>query len=229
MQSKMNTSLKMNTTARVAALLPALGLLCCAALSSTSANAQMYKWKDAQGVTHFTDTPPPASATPAKTGVQAGQYGGESSTAGFPYELAQATRNAPVVLYTSGSCSACDQGRAFLVSRGIPFTEKTISNASDKAAYQAVGGKEQVPMLVVNGKHLVPFDSAAWNSALDGAAYPAKNMLPANYRRPAPVAAGPAQPARSSTRGPEKSEAERNATEAADILRKKQQSDGIQF
>eukprot|EP01036_Dinobryon_divergens_P014582 gene14582-19714_t len=42
--------------------LAGLALLACA----STASAQMYKWKDAKGVTHYTDTPPPANAVPLK-------------------------------------------------------------------------------------------------------------------------------------------------------------------
>ncbi|UXI69248.1 DUF4124 domain-containing protein [Tahibacter amnicola] len=37
----------------------ALGLLALGAMSAAQAGDKVYKWKDAAGITHFTDTPPP--------------------------------------------------------------------------------------------------------------------------------------------------------------------------
>lgn len=157
-------------------------------LSAGAASAQMYKWVDANGKTHFTDTPPPASAKPAplKSGSAVGAVSSD-----MPYALATAMRNFPVTLYTTGSCAGCDSGRAYLRARGIPFTEKTVSNPADEERLRAAGGDGNLPLLVVGGAKSTGYQQNAWESMLNVALYPAKKALPSSYQYPAPVAAAP--------------------------------------
>lgn len=157
-------------------------------LSAGAATAQMYKWVDANGKTHFTDTPPPATAKPAaiKSGTTVGAVSSD-----MPYALATAMRNFPVTLYTASSCAGCDAGRSYLRGRGIPYTEKTVSTAADDENLRAAGGDGNVPLLVVGSAKSTGFQQAAWESMLNVALYPAKKVLPSTYQYPAPVAAAP--------------------------------------
>jgi glutaredoxin len=160
-----------------------LALLLCAG----GASAQMYKWVDANGKTHFSDQPPPATAKAAPIKASAGSASGVQ----LPYALAQAARNYPVTLYTTSSCSGCDQGRALLKTRGIPFSEKTVSSAEDEQKLKEAAGSTNLPALVVGSAKSNGFQAAAWNSMLTVALYPESKILPASYQYPAPVAAAP--------------------------------------
>jgi hypothetical protein len=170
-------------TVKAGALL--MALVCLAAAGNAS--AQVYKWKDAKGVTHFSDTPPPPSAAQ----VEVKSYAGGGASVELPYELAQAVKNFPVVFYTTKDCSACDQGRGWLRGRGIPFTEKTVNSADDQAALKRAGGGNQLPLLMVGRSQLTGFEAGAWDGALASASYPAERVLPANYQFPAPTPAAP--------------------------------------
>ncbi|WP_395401873.1 DUF4124 domain-containing protein [Pseudoduganella sp. UC29_106] len=161
----------------------ALFLLLCAA---GVAQAQMYKWKDAKGVTHYTDTPPPASARKAE--VKNFSAGGAGE---LPPELADVARARPVVLYTAANCPGCEQGRALLTTRGIPFRERTIATADDHAALKAAGSDGQLPLLQVGRTKQIGFESQTWDELLTGAGYPTINALPPGYQNPPPVAAAP--------------------------------------
>ena len=160
-------------------------------LAGASTSAQIYKWVDAKGVTHYSDTPP------ASKQAQVKPYGGADAVlVPLPYELARAARTAPVTLYTMPKCSGCDAGRALLKSRGIPFTEKTVTTAADQEKLKEAGSDGQLPLLLVGRSRLVGFQAAEWDGALTNAAYPAKSMLPSRSRHAdavaaAPVAAGP--------------------------------------
>ena len=159
-----------------------VALLLCVA----TANAQLYKWVDAKGVTHYSDTPPPSTRAEVKS------YSGSSAVLiPLPYELARAARTSPVTLYTMAQCAACDDGRKLLKSRGIPFSEKTVTTADDQAKVKEAGSDGQMPLLLVGRTKLLGFQPAAWNTALTNAAYPAKSMLPSRYRHPEAVAAAP--------------------------------------
>ncbi len=164
-----------------------LALLLCAG----SARAQMYKWTDANGKTHFSDQPPPAGAKPSA--VKGSSVG--SASVELPYALATAVRNYPVTLYTTKGCGGCDQGRAYLRGRGIPFSEKTISTAEDQAKLKEMGG-DGLPFFVVGRAKSTGYQQETWASMLNVALYPATKMLPSNYQYPPAAAlAPPAAPA----------------------------------
>ncbi len=152
-----------------------------------SASAQMYKWVDANGKTHFSDQPPPASAKPA----QMKQSSGASSAVALPYALATAARNYPVTLFTSNPCGSCDQGRSFLKARGIPFVEKTVATEADAEKLKEAGGGTGLPFLTVGNAKSAGFQAEAWTSMLNVALYPATKMLPASYQYPSAVSAAP--------------------------------------
>lgn len=171
--------------ARTAALL--LGIA--GTLSFAPAYAQLYKWKDAKGVVHYGDTPPPTRLDV----IQLPTAQGAVQTASLPYELARAARNNPVTLYSAASCGACDAGRALLRARGIPFAEKTIDSAADQQQLRQAGSDGKLPLLLVGRDKLIGFEAGAWNDALSAAAYPSNSMLPSSYREmPAQPAAPPA-------------------------------------
>jgi glutaredoxin len=187
---------------------------------SSGASAQMYKWVDDKGVTHFSDQPAPASAK--KSEVKSTGSSGDGPA--LPYELALAVRNAPVTMYTMSGCPRCDQGRSLLQARGVPFTEKTINTADDQARLTAAGGDGTLPFLMVGGTKINGFETGAWNGALNNASYPTSKMLPANYKNPgvesaaAPKGPTPAQLKKEAERLA-KVEAEAAAAEAARLKR----------
>lgn len=168
----------------------ALGL--CLLAFAGLASAQVYKWKDAQGTVHYSDTPPPrGQAQVLKTDAQPSPASGQAA---LPYELARAVRAAPVVLYTTARCDGCDQGRALLRARGIPFSERTVNSGEDQQQLErANGGKSELPLLLVGSRRIAGFQAAAWQEALSSAAYPSRKMLPPGYQfaPPAPAAGSP--------------------------------------
>lgn len=165
-------------------LLLILSMLCAA-----SAHAQLYKWTGPDGKVNYTDTPPPATAKQVEKKTLSGS---SSSMESFPFELAEATRNNPVTLYTSSKCSPCDDGRTFLKSRGIPFSEKTVSSSDDLKKLRQVSNADSLPALVIGRNSETGFEAGAWGSALTTAGYPASSLLPPTYRYSQAEAAAPA-------------------------------------
>ena len=168
---------------------PMLGLILY--LCAGVAGAQVYRWKDGNGVTHFSDMPP-AAASVDKMNVRPAQD--DEPLLKLPYEVALAARNHPVTLYTTSQCAACDQGRAMLQTRGIPYLEKTVTNASDQAALRETGGALLLPLLLIGNSKYAGFEQASWDSGLTAANYPGQNMLGPDYRPPKPVPAAAARP-----------------------------------
>jgi glutaredoxin len=164
------------------------------ALASTAtmdAHAELYKWVGEDGKVTYSDTPPPRSAKKVeKKSIEISS--GDPSD--LPFELADAKKKNPVTLYTAANCAPCEDGRALLNARGIPFSEKTVTSTQDVARLKQVSGDSQLPVLVVGGKQRQGYDAEGWNTALTSAGYPANSMLPKVWSNPAPQAAAPVAP-----------------------------------
>ena len=167
-----------------------LAVFAAALLCLGTAGAQVYKWVDAKGVTHYSDQPPPPS-TPTKTKVEVKSFSTGGASVELPQELADAVRSRPVTLYTTAQCDGCTNGRAMLMTRGIPFLEKTVTSVDDQLALKKAGGNGQLPLLLVGRSKLTGFEQNSWDVLLSGAGYPLEKRLPPDYQYPAPVAAAP--------------------------------------
>lgn len=165
----------------------AVAALVVSAAAAAAVHGQTYKWKDAAGVVHYSDTPPARG-----TAQVLRPDSRPEATPSLPYELARAVKLHPVTLYTTARCDACDQGRALLRARGIPFAEKTVNTAEDREQLHRAGGKDELPLLVVGNRQVTGFTAGAWNEALDSASYPRRSVLPPGYRTGATEAAAPA-------------------------------------
>lgn len=180
----------------------ALLLLLAVTLASPLLQAQqLYRIVGPDGKVTFSDRPPPASASGAIVGQgSAGAPGGAAAPAGLPFELRQVALKYPVVLYTGDNCAPCGAGRSLLTSRGVPFSEKTVTTPADSEALQRLSGEASLPFLTIGGQQLKGFSDAEWTQFLNAAGYPKSSVLPASYRPPAAaplvtVAATPAEAA----------------------------------
>jgi len=164
----------------------AAGMLAMLAGAGTDANAQqIYKIVGPDGRVTFTDQPPndpAAKAAPAK--VVPLSRDGTTPVASLPFELRQAASRYPVTLYTSPGCQTCAQGRQYLVSRGIPFTEKTVASKEDGEALMRLAGTQAVPLLTIGSQQLKGWSDTEWAQFLDAAGYPKTSLLPASYLPP---------------------------------------------
>lgn len=175
----------------------AAGLLLAA---SAALHAQgVYRSVGPDGRVTYSDKPP-ATAPAREAGGR-----GEAAAAGsaLPYELRQIAARYPVTLYTGPDCVPCGAGRALLTSRGIPFTERTVSSGDDVAALQRLAGEASLPLLSIGSQQLRGFSDVEWTQYLDAAGYPKASALPGGYRaapatplveaqRPAPAPTPPA-------------------------------------
>lgn len=170
--------------------------IACAALTlafASHAQTNVYKWTDKNGKVHFSDTPPPPEI---KDSTRKLMGGGAVVAPQAPYATQMAAKRNPVVLYSSSKCGElCDQGRALLGKRGVPFTERAADlDAADGEAVKKMTGQLKVPVLRVGEKHVEGFREDAWNSALDAAGY-AKTALPGQVNAAPTPPAQPAAPA----------------------------------
>ena len=177
-------SITMNSS--VPKTLMALLLLAGTVASPLLQAQQVYRIVGSDGKVTFSDRPPPASASGARVSEgNAGAPGGAVAPASLPFELRQIALKYPVVLYTGENCAPCGAGRSLLISRGIPYSEKTVSTAADSEALQRLSGEASLPFLTIGGQQLKGFSDAEWTQFLNAAGYPRSSVLPASYRPPA--------------------------------------------
>ena len=130
-----------------------------------------YRWVDEKGQTQYSDRPPPQSIKK----FEERRLQPNRGDAQLPFITRKAASDFPVTLYTGRECGKpCDDGRALLAARGVPFSETKLESAEDVAAFKTRFGKEPfVPTLTVGRESEMGFAASAWNGLLDNAGYPA--------------------------------------------------------
>lgn len=179
----------------------ALLVLAASLLSPAVQGQTVYRIVGPDGKVTFSDKPPPP-ASESKVSEANASSAGASASPGLPFELRQVATKYPVILYTGDNCAPCHAGRSMLTSRGIPFSEKTVTTNEDTEALQRLSGDNSLPFMTIGSQQLKGFSDAEWTQFLNAAGYPTSSALPPSYRRSsaAPlvrVAAAPAAPAAS--------------------------------
>ena len=159
-------------------LVPAVLALLCASAGAQ----QLYKSVAPDGTVSYSDKPP----TSANAKIEKKNYGGGSAvtTDDLPFELANAARNNPVVIYTAPGCALCDQGRKALNDRGIPFSEKTVISNDEITQFLKQMGGPVLPVMTVGHTKLTNYFPDQWTTALNSAGYPANNIMPKSHKNP---------------------------------------------
>ncbi len=150
--------------------LPALLAFACAV-----AIAQQYRWTDAKGEVHYSDTPPPGAKNVQKRNLR-----GSVVETPPPFELQRVQKDFPVTLYTSPNCKEpCAMAREALNRRGVPFDEVQVWEEESNEKLKKATGANEVPALVVGRTAHRGFEQGAYDSLLDSAGYPKAGALPA--------------------------------------------------
>jgi glutaredoxin len=154
----------------------AIGLLLAVTVGVAQA-AQVYRWTDAAGGVHYSNTPPPTSATHVE---HKNLVGNTIDTSELPYGVQQTVKNFPVTLWVNNCGKTCDDARALLAKRGIPYTAHNPEDPKEIAAFKKLtDGRMGLPVLVIgNMQTLNGYQPSAWNQALDAAGYPKAGVLP---------------------------------------------------
>ena len=180
----------------------ALGLLVLAASSFSSASQaqqQVYRIVGPDGKVTFSDQPPPAASN-ARVTSSSSDSAGAAAAAALPFELRRVAGQYPVTLYTGENCAPCVSARSMLSTRGIPFSEKTVTTNEDSQALKRLSGESMLPFMTIGSQQLKGFSDAEWTQFLDAAGYPRSSVLPASFRQRAatplvtvnaPAATGP--------------------------------------
>ena len=192
-------------------------------LGSAAAGAlAQYKIVGPDGKVTYTDKPPTAADIRLNNNGTPSAANGNAA-GGLPVETRKAMGQYPVTLYAAKNCGPCDQARAALRQRGVPYNEYALSTEADMRALQSRFSTTTLPVVAIGTQVLKGYSSNDMQGYLDAAGYPAQAHLN-GYRWPAAVAL--TQPA------PETSTAANQPTEApsapASLLPPPSKS-GIQF
>ena len=137
---------------------------------------KLYKWIDKDGKVSYHDQPPASEGYR----VEEKQLGDRQRSAA----AGEAAEKAPVVLYSAAKCSSCDMARAYLKTRGVPYTEKNVEGdrkLQDELIKQA--GGLAVPTITVGGKVMKGYMESLLEGELDQAGYP-KAESPEEAQKP---------------------------------------------
>jgi glutaredoxin len=149
-------------------------LVLCAAftLQTGSAWAEIYKWTDSNGKTHYSDAAPAEQAAESITLDNINTFEDVSISdapewQGF-YKPEIKPRVKNVVMFSTERCGYCKKARRYFNERGIVFTEKKID--SDKEAwneYQQLNATG-VPVILVGRKRMDGFSQGTFDQLFYG-------------------------------------------------------------
>lgn len=156
-----------------------IAMLALCALAVAAPAQGLYKWVDKDGRITYSDTPPPKDAKKVEN-KRLGDNVVEQDK--LPFALRKVVEASPITLYAN-NCDPCKDARAYLLKRGVPFTEKNPETDPDAAKKMKDGLKSQtVPTLTVGSDTKIGFSDVSWGEAIDAAGYP-KNLPKAVTRQ----------------------------------------------
>ena len=166
-----------------------LSLFGVAGLGSSDAKAQqIFRIVGADGRVTFSDKAPLDGGNSRSSAGPAVRLPAGSALSSLPFELRQVATRYPVTLYSAPGCAPCGTGRSMLSSRGVPFSEKTVTTNEDIAALQRISGGASLPFMTIGGQQIKGYSETEWSQFLDAAGYPKTSQLPTSYTQ------GPATP-----------------------------------
>jgi glutaredoxin len=174
----------MTSTAMKFAAAHALLAMATGVFSSAASAQQVFRIVGPDGKVTFSDQPPPVSSN-ARVTTAASDGGRAAANNSLPFELRKVAGQYPVTLYTGDNCGPCGSARSLLTTRGVPFTERTVTTNEDAQALKRLSGETALPFVTIGSQQLKGFSDAEWTQFLDAAGYPKSSVLPASYRPPA--------------------------------------------
>jgi glutaredoxin len=184
-----------------------LGALAFGAAAGALAQAQVYRYIDADGKVVYSDRAPTGNVKDVQTKRMGANFV-QTSEPGFAAQ--QASERFPVTLYSFECGDVCQNAEGLLNRRGVPFTLVNVQDSAGQSRLQALTNDTQAPVLAVGDKLIAKgYNEARWQAMLDEAGYP---KTPAQRRNspsakvgdvppPAPVASDTTRTASPPVRG----------------------------
>ena len=125
--------------------------------------------------------------------------------------MQKAAKDFPVTLWAYECGPPCENARAHLARRGVPYTEK--DPRPDLKAFEKLSGGNDVPVLFVGSTKLTGYLESGWDNSLDAAGYP-RSAAPTRQAR-AQGGGAEAHPSGATGRGADDSRGRAGAGSAA--------------
>ena len=151
-------------------------------------SAEIYKWVDENGITHYSDSPTedipvtaetendeiqsvepaPANTPPLPDETQKGALDSDLSDILDETQEAEFTANTPTVeIYETSWCGYCKKAKDFFRSKGIDFVTYDIEKDQQaRSRMQLLTSRMAVPFVVINGRGIPGYSVAAYEQAL---------------------------------------------------------------
>jgi glutaredoxin len=159
-----------------------LGVAALVVAAGAFAQAQVYRYTDADGRIVYSDRLPP----PNVKNVQTKRLGANFVETSEPSLAAQqAAERYPVTLFSFDCGEVCQSAESLLNKRGVPFTSVNVqTDEPGRNRMKELSGDDKAPVLAVGDKLIVKgYNESRWQATLDEAGYP---------KTPAPRKAAPA-------------------------------------
>ena len=135
-------------------------------LPISSGSAELYKWVDDKGTTHYGDSPPAKADLKEITGTITSFRTVEVEPFKFDASLVTTgsnSRTKPVIMYSTSWCGYCKRARQHFAQKNIPFREYDIEK-SRKAAreYKNLKGRG-VPVILIGKRRMNGFSANAFD------------------------------------------------------------------
>ena len=144
-----------------------------AVLAATASAGELYRWKDAAGVTHYSDSPPPDAQAELRRydDADAAPRPSDGTPALYrpPPIDASASAAAPeIVMYGRPDCGYCVKAERYFNARGLAFRNLDISRSpAAHAEFRRLGG-QGTPLIFVDGERVRGFNQARLDRLLGG-------------------------------------------------------------
>lgn len=146
---------------------PAWWLAAAMALALPAA-AQVYKWTDPSGKTHYGDSPP-EDTKKQELKIHIPSYDGPvvvRDWAAIIHKKAAPAAPEPdrITMYSTDWCPHCKNARNYFSAKGIRFTEYNVETSeTGRKEYEALGGGG-VPVIVVGSKVMRGFSAKSFEA-----------------------------------------------------------------
>jgi glutaredoxin len=140
-------------------------------LAACAAGAQVYKWSDPSGKTHYGDSPPD-DVKKQEMKIRIPSYDGPVEVRDWAAVIHKKAPQAPepdrITMYSTDWCPHCKNARTYFEARRIRFTEYNVETSeTGRKEYEALGAGG-VPVILIGSKVMRGF-SAKKFEALAGA------------------------------------------------------------
>jgi glutaredoxin len=137
-------------------------------LFAFSAAAQVYKWTDPSGKTHYGDMPP-VDGKREELKIRIPSYDGPVEVRDWAAVIRKKSpQPAPgpdrITMYSTDWCPHCKNARNYFTEKGIRFTEYNVETSeAGRKEYEALGGGG-VPVIVVGEKVMRGFSARSFEA-----------------------------------------------------------------